>query len=109
MLDAPGTGRRDRTRYAHGNRRRLAMDDLLRLLGDAGESQEINSGVENEIPPPAIRLRPGDTSSPPAFESQSFSRTNREAIAAAIAAADRYGVEIERGFDEQTLERFSRT
>jgi len=43
MLDAPGAGRRDRTRYALGNRRRLALDDLLRLLGDAGESQKINS------------------------------------------------------------------
>jgi hypothetical protein len=30
VLDAPGAGRRDRTRYAHGNRGRLALDDLFR-------------------------------------------------------------------------------
>ncbi|MGA7826648.1 MAG: hypothetical protein WCA04_03250, partial [Geobacteraceae bacterium] len=57
MLDAPGAGRRDRARHAQRNSRRLALDDLLRLLGDTGESQEIHSRVENEFPSLSIQLR----------------------------------------------------
>ena len=88
MLDAPGAGRGDRARHAQRNRRRPALDDLLRLLGDTGESQEIHSRVENEFPSLSIRLCGGGTSSPPVFESQPFSRAGCEAIVAANTATD---------------------